>query len=242
MANDIYLCFECGTKNRVPATADRSRAKCAKCKANLFPAEASKTSSTTRSSSAPFRKHPPERGTGKAKLILGLITVGIIAAFFVSNYESDRRSPSRTAASPAKPPVPTKPIPPAVFQMPGIIFNKTGISGNHPFTIITSPGRDYFVKLVDSVTGVDKIGVFVSGGRRITVEVPAGQYRMRYASGNTWRGIQHLFGPGSMTSYHASKDVFIFNIRGNYYAGYTVELIRQAGGNMQTQAISASSF
>jgi hypothetical protein len=65
---------------------------------------------------------------------------------------------------------------------------------------------------------------------------------MRYASGETWRGMQHLFGPGNMTSYQASSDIFNFNFSGGYYRGYTVELIRQAGGNLDTRSISASSF
>jgi hypothetical protein len=248
MANDVYLCFECGTKNRVSATADRSRAKCAKCKADLFPEEASKTSATTRrpqtrqSTTTPSRRPPPEESTGKAKLIIGLVVAGIVVAFFVSNNESDRRSPSRTAASPTTQPVPTAPLPPAVFQAAGIMFNRTGVSGNHPFEIMTSPGSGYFVKLVDSATGVERVGIFVKGGQRIEVEVPAGQYHMRYASGETWRGMQHLFGPGSMTSYQASSDIFNFNLSGGYYRGYTVELIRQAGGNMDTRSISASSF
>lgn len=248
MANDVYLCFECGTKNRVSAIADRSRAKCAKCKADLFPEEASKTSTATlraparQSTTTPSRNLPPQEGTGKTKLVIGLVVAGIFVAFLVSNNESDRRSPQRAVTSPTTQTTPAAPLPPAVFQAAGIMFNRTGASSNHPFEIVTSPGNDYFVKLVDSNTNVERIGIFVKGGQRIEVEVPAGQYRMRYASGETWRGMQHLFGPGNMTSYQASSDIFNFNLSGGYYRGYTVELIRQAGGNMDTRSISGSSF
>ncbi len=248
MANDIYLCFECGTKNRVPATANRIRAKCAKCKTDLFPEEESEKSSVTprapKGGTPPTsaRTPPSHEGAGKAKLIIGLVVAGIIVAVIVSNNESDRRSPSQTATSPATQQVPAAPLPPAVFQTAGVIFNRTGASGNHPFVIVTSAGNDYFVKLVDSSTGAERIGIFVKGGQRLKVEVPAGQYRMRYASGDIWRGMQHLFGPGNMTNYQTSSNIFNFNISGGSYRGYTVELIRQAGGNMDTRSISASSF
>lgn len=248
MTNDVYLCFDCGTKNRVSVAGDRSRAKCAKCKANLFPEEASKSRSSNShgSDGRPVSTTPPtspsQEGTGKAKVLVGLVAVGILIAFLVNNEERSYQSPPRAAATPVTQTIPPAPLPPAVSQSAGIIFNKTGVSGNHPLEIVTSPGNDYFVKLVDNITNAERIGIFVKGGQRIEVEVPAGQYRMRYASGETWRGMQHLFGPGNMTSYQASSDIFNFNISGGYYNGYTIELIRQVGGNMDTRSISASSF
>jgi len=255
MANDIYLCFDCGTKNRVSSAADRSRAKCAKCKADLFPKESSKTPSATlrapirQSTNTPSRPPPRQTGTGKTRLVIGLVVAGIFAAVLISNNEIDRPSSPRTltdeeifGATPATQTAPATPLPPAVFQAAGIIFNRTGLSGNHPFEIVTSLGNDYFVKLINSTTNVEMIGVFVKGGQEIEVEVPTGQYIMRYASGETWRGIQHLFGPGNLTSYQASSDIFNFDFSDGYYRGYTIELIRQAGGNLDTRSISASSF
>ena len=248
MANDIYLCFDCGAKNRVSAAGDRSRARCAKCKANLFPEEAPKSRSSNFHSSdgglAPTtpQSSSSQKSTGKTKLLVGLVAMGILIAFLINNEERSLQSPPRAAAPPVTQTTPPAPLPPAVSQSAGIIFNRTGVSGNHPLEIVTSPGNDYFVKLVDSITNAERIGIFVKGGQRIEVEVPAGQYRMRYASGETWRGMQHLFGPGDMTSYQASSDIFNFNVSGGYYNGYTIELIRQVGGNMDTRSISASSF
>lgn len=74
------------------------------------------------------------------------------------------------------------------------------------------------------------------------VPVPLGSYRMRYAAGETWRGETHLFGPGELTSYNASESVFTFEGSGGFVNGYTVELIRQVGGNMDTRRISPSQF
>ena len=155
------------------------------------------------------------------------VAAGILSLFLIVGLNSQSRSES---------------LPPAVFQSPGIILDETGFNGNHPFQIITAPGANYFVKLVDNATGANKIGVFVKGGQGIEVTVPAGQYRMRYATGDTWRGIQHLFGPGKMTSYQESSDILNFNESGGYYNGYTVELILQTDGNMDTHSIPASSF
>ncbi len=129
-------------------------------------------------------------------------------------------------------------LPPPVFQAPGIIWNRTGLNGSAPFQIRTSPGADYFVKLVDYQTGADAVGIFVKGGQTLEVEIPPGTYRMRYASGQTWRGTSHLFGPGQHTSYSQSSSRFEFT----RYDGYTVELIRQTGGNMPTSSISPSQF
>lgn len=248
MSNGISLCFDCGAKNRVLATGDRSRAKCAKCKSNLFPEEASKSRSSNShrsdgsSASTTPQASPSQKDTRKAKVLVGLVAVGLLIAFLVYNEERSLQFPPRAAAPPVTQTIPAAPLPLEVSQSAGIIFNRTGVSGNHPLEIVTSPGNDYFVKLVDNITNAERIGIFVKGGQRIEVEVPAGQYRMRYASGETWRGMQHLFGPGNMTSYQASSDIFNFNISDGYYNGYTIELIRQEGGNMDTRSIPPSSF
>jgi hypothetical protein len=72
--------------------------------------------------------------------------------------------------------------------------------------------------------------------------VPLGTYRLRYASGETWRGETHLFGPGDLKSYSASESIFTFEVSGGYVNGYTVELIQQVGGNMDTRNINLSEF
>ncbi len=134
-------------------------------------------------------------------------------------------------------------IPPAIARpVAGVMENRTGRPPEAPFEIMTSFGADYYLKLVDTSTGQDVLIVYVRGGQRIEVTVPLGSYRLRYASGETWRGTAHLFGPGEMTSYSASESVLSFEVSGGYVNGYTVELIRQVGGNMDTRRISPSQF
>jgi hypothetical protein len=171
-----------------------------------------------------------------------LIYGGIAAVIgFIVISEEMNSPPSRSAPKTSPPSTSTQrteALPPPVFQAPGIMWNRTGLNGSAPFKITTSPGADYFIKLVDYQTGAEAVGIFVKGGQDLEVEIPPGAYRMRYASGQTWRGASHLFGPGQHTSFSQSSSRFEFTL----YDGYSVELIRQSGGNMPTTSISPSQF
>jgi hypothetical protein len=176
------------------------------------------------------------------KKVKWLIYGGIAAAigFFAISEEMNTTPPRSLPKTPSTSTDTQRAevLPPPVFQAPGVIWNRTGLKGSAPFQIKTSPGADYFIKLVDYQTGADAVGIFVKGGQTLEVQIPPGTYRMRYASGQTWRGTSHLFGPGQHTSYSQSSSRFEFT----QYDGYTVELIRQTGGNMPTRSISPSQF
>ena len=81
---------------------------------------------------------------------------------------------------------------------------------------------------------------FVNGGESFEADVPLGIYRVKYASGLTWYGAEHLFGPG--TRYSEADKTFEFALQGNQISGYTLELIQQRGGNLHTKSISAAQF
>ena len=134
-----------------------------------------------------------------------------------------------------------KSLPPAVYQEPGVIWTKMDREGTNPFAIVTSTGSDYYLKLVDGLSGAE-MGIFVKGGQKLEVLVPTGSYEMRYAEGKTWRGLDHLFGPDNLTSYQKSESTLAFTVSDGYYSGYSVELIQQKAGNMETKPITASSF
>ena len=241
---EIFICFACGAKNRVPA-GRLSSASCGKCKKSLIEASENTSPQTSANSS----KSPRDAANGAEKSRVNPWKVMFIAAallgagyLFTSGQANRPSNPytfpsTKQASRPEKPPK-NEPLPPVVFQTPGVMWNYTGRSGNAPFTIITRSGSDYYIKLVDYYSGADRVGIFVSGGRTLNVRIPPGSYKLRYAYGKSWRGEKVLFGPGRNTQYQQSPTRFDFMLN----SGYTVELISQAGGNMPTSGISASQF
>ena len=145
-------------------------------------------------------------------------------------------------APPQKDPPPTKKLPPKVKQRPGVIWNKTLLLPQAPFEIETDYGTDYYIKLVDAETNDDAMAIYVVGGQDLEVLVPLGYYKMRYAYGETWRGEQHLFGPGDLTTVEEALENFDFNRSFKGFSGYTVRLIPHITGNLPTRHIARDDF
>lgn len=125
---------------------------------------------------------------------------------------------------------------------------KTGYKLRHssrkyvaPLKIITS-GSDvhYFVKLSDRTSKEPILSVFIRGGDLISTDMPAGNYSMKYATGETWYGEKYLFGPD--TTYSMAEEVFNFTVDSRGASGYTVELIQQVDGNLKTKDIDYSKW
>lgn len=72
------------------------------------------------------------------------------------------------------------------------------------------------------------------------IDVPLGEYEMRYATGTIWYGEADLF--GSKTTYSKAEEFFEFTQEGDYVYGYTVELYHQSSGNLETNNINESEF
>lgn len=47
---------------------------------------------------------------------------------------------------------------------------------------------------------------------------------------------------GSSTKYHEAEQDFFFTAEGRQVSGYTIELIEQEGGNLDTRRIGANEF
>jgi hypothetical protein len=120
-----------------------------------------------------------------------------------------------------------------IFRGPSFIATNTG-----PLTIRTRAGSgNFYVKLVERTNLTTPMIIFVQDGATAhDISVPAGTYEMRYASGETWYGEDSLFGPN--TSYSKADDDFTFG-NGD---GYTVELYKQANGNLPTSSINKNNF
>jgi len=109
-----------------------------------------------------------------------------------------------------------------------------------PFEIVSSAGDDYYIKMVDAVTGDSKVVIFVRGGQRTKVMVPVGNYDVRYASGSTWYGENYLFCPD--TVYTKTDEEFAFSRTPDGYSGFSVTLYKVAHGNLSTTAIRPEDF
>ncbi|GEM_PF-1782142 len=145
------------------------------------------------------------------------------------------REPDASSYAPHKPP----------FQQPQIpvghgVLSKTYSSGVAPLGIQTRAGTNYFIKLVNTATDQAILTAYLVGGRLFEVDVPLGTYEIRYAAGDIWYGPQYLFGPE--TVYSKADELFHFTFDGYQYSGYTVELILQAYGNLETSQIRAEDF
>jgi hypothetical protein len=259
VSETIFFCSECSQRNCVAADANRVGAMCAKCGSLLFPSETSASAgpkSAARSSTsqpswerpvnaAEATRTPPQRSSARKRersaAVRRLFLIPIIAGGLWLYFEVNI-APSSSSAQTAAPFAQAR-LPQAMARpLPGILSNQTGRVPQAPLEIISSAGQDYFVKLVDAATGQDAVTAYVYGGQRIEIEIPLGKYRMRYASGSTWRGAAHLFGPGDLTRYSEADELFDFKISGSFVNGYTVELILQVGGNLEMRDINASQF
>ena len=257
MSDGVYLCLECGQRNRLPTGANRRTAKCGKCHALLF-LDGRPRSAQFGSGASPLRTNeqgsgstvPPSRKGGSSAVLIGLFLAAIMLCGIWFSLKVNN-SPSASGVQQSFQPTPraTPPaqkevdLPPAVARpQPGVLSNWTNRKSQAPFEILTPYGADYFIKLVDTVSGHDAMAIYVHGGQRLEIDVPLGSYRMRYASGSTWRGTMYFFGPGDLTNYSEAQTILRFEISDGYIKGHSVELILQQGGNLSTRRLHASDF
>lgn len=157
-------------------------------------------------------------------------------ASFQARYEHEGNA--WFAPPPAR--TPTSMLTPAPIKQ-GIQHVYIGAERIAPFRVTTSAGPShYFIKLVDAATGSPVMTIYVNGGTTYETNVPVGTYRIRYATGQTWYGVRHLFGPA--TAYSETVDSVTFSIRGNEVQGNDIELVPQLGGNLETKTINAAQF
>ena len=166
----------------------------------------------------------------------GAIVAGFVVFIWlvvILSEQSDSPDNTRTA-----PPTFTEPE-----QMPptsGTTYRYTQAAGVAPLEIHTSAGSNYFVKLENSATEQKILDVFIRGGSTVNINVPLGQYRLKYATGTTWYGYEHYFGPS--TVYSKANSILHFYRDGYRVRGYTVTLYQVAGGNLSTSRIPPEQF
>lgn len=118
-------------------------------------------------------------------------------------------------------------------QYIGISNSKTGI----PLKIYTPKGYDsHYFKIYDAKNGELALRVYVREGDSITVYLPAGSYRIRYCTGDTWYGYDHLFGPEGQ---YVRFEEVIHMKKNNRY---TLTLYQDSDANMEANPIAYDKF
>lgn len=112
-----------------------------------------------------------------------------------------------------------------------------------PLEIRTRRGNgNYYVK-ISRIFDTGKFlsrTAFIRDGETLTANIPVGDYDIRYAVGDAWYGTQELF--GNSTACARADDVFSFRKTTQGYTGFTIELISQIDGNLDTDPLSVEDF
>jgi len=122
----------------------------------------------------------------------------------------------------------------------GVLARNFYGQGVAPLEVKTRLGGNYYIKVVDWTTKAEILTAFIRGGQPFETTLPVGSYEIKYAAGQTWYGTVLDFGEGA--SYSRCDDRFDFTRTINGYNGYTIELILQQHGNLQTDPISPDDF
>ncbi|WP_237712343.1 DUF4493 domain-containing protein [Pedosphaera parvula] len=119
-----------------------------------------------------------------------------------------------------------------------VLFNK---STTAPLEVTTrSSDGHYVMKVQDWDTGEFVAKYFIRRGSTLSIELPLGAYKLKFASGDTWYGAEHLFGP--TTSYSFVDEKMVFYQSGDSARGHRLDLIPQVGGNLKTPRMDAADW
>lgn len=191
---------------------------------------------------------------GAAVVLLSLLAVPLWKLFAPHDWrKSGNAQPKEAVASQSEPPAsglqnilpdtstksdrvlgllpPTKSAQP--FPATGAVVAYQEIAGQKlaGFTVdATSTGMTlHVVKVEEWNTQRPLLMTFVPGGSVVKLEVPLGIYRIKIASGDTWYGMDDLF--GSATRVQTAEKPLQFYAEGNTITGHTLYLQAVTGGN-----------
>jgi hypothetical protein len=262
MAERLILCSECGTRNRVGGDK-AARPKCGNCGRILSVAGYGGTGFGQLSKSVFWF------AVGVVT-VLGLLyyndpgflqTSGVLGLFktkqtkdrpLLTDEEAWGTQPPNKKQISQLPPDLFKNIKPAPPKKPTPISISTGVllqpeNSVAPFSIVTAPGYNYFVKLVD-MNSRTAMKMFIVGGERFETKAPLGTFEIRYLAGHTWYGERNrlFFGKPPETIASKANQLVDFSVEQTetetVYSGHTIELIIQPNGNFSVGQISVDDF
>ena len=114
----------------------------------------------------------------------------------------------------------------------GLLWRDSPLPAVFPLQILSAPGEDYYLQLVEIETGEAVLAAYVRGGAQFRVLVPPGTFRLRFAAGRDWQGEERLFGQGSTRLFELPEPLQ-FGVRDfRTKGGHRVDLRRLGGGEM----------
>lgn len=243
---NIVICPNCGQKNRIQTHGSDKRPVCAKCW-SVLPIESIKEHDDGPvPPPPPYKKSDSQRSQETSmkprfpikKWLWLLVVAGFFIWVFWQNFGQDKSSKRTEAPVSVEPPrisYPAQPLPAnGAFEM---FVSAERVA---PFEIRTDRGANYLVKLVSVYNKTPVMAIFIRAGNTVTVDVPLGTYELRYATGETWYGYDHLFGPDTVCS--KADEQLEFKQIGYQVSGYTVTLYEVPHGNLHTTRISPQEF
>lgn len=144
-----------------------------------------------------------------------------------SSYASVSTSPKPVVSSPE--------LTPKVQPQTGLIYNSSTEEELAPFTVNANSETNYILRLCDGKRIIQSY--YIRAGETLSVYVPLGEYSLYYACASryaSWFGNTYLW--GSSTSYYKSSGRYEFSFDGEYYNGYTLNLLGWEDSNGNTVA------
>jgi len=225
----IVTCSICGARNRVKHYSGERIPICGRCH-------------------TPFTVSSPFRLPGKKvqiTLVIVLAGSAVLIMLFLHG-RNDQKSAKLTAETtpkitPTVEPTPSFNEPPQPPPSSGVMERGFRSRAVAPLTVVTALGTGHYcVKVIHWSTNDLVTLIFIRNGEKVRTRLPFGSYKIKYATGETWYGKNHLFGPD--TFYKEADERFDFIKEGNQARGYRVELFLQMNGNLHTRPISASDW
>lgn len=179
------------------------------------------------------------------KRIETLDKIRVIAKKHISDYEiSENKSIHQTESLPHEQityPSLTLQKLPALPPTGAITSANIGVA---PLSISVDSNTHYLIKIIDTRTNWDIGQWFIRAGESIDIKVPLGSYKIKYAAGKMWYGLNDLF--GNDTIYSKADSTFDFTAHNieyaTQYSGHTIQLIAQPSGNLHTSRMNAADW
>lgn len=103
-----------------------------------------------------------------------------------------------------------------------------------PLSIIAD-NKNYYIKLCAMLRGGKTVAkFFVRAGEELKTTIPAGNYKIKFGSGDEWYGEEELFGEFSK---YGESESLNFSYDGYTSQGHTISFYQEVNGNFHTNDI-----